>query len=55
MFRWRGGTHQKGNVSIVEKNGHTILTSHVGDAVFHVLDVDKVGIQDAIWYDYIPA
>jgi len=55
MFRWGGGTHQDGDVSIVEKNGHTILTSKVDSTVFHTLDIDKVGIQDSIIYDWIPA
>jgi len=39
----------------VEKNGHTILTSKIGSTVFQTLDVDAVGIQDSIWYDWIPA
>ncbi|UEM07260.1 hypothetical protein JL101_032725 (plasmid) [Skermanella rosea] len=37
------------NVDIVERNGHTIVTSSQLDGtVFHVMDLDAVGIQNNI-------
>jgi Ca2+-binding RTX toxin-like protein len=53
LFRWGGGDHQDGDVSIVEQNGHTILTSKIGDTVFQTLDVDAIGIQGSISYDWM--
>jgi hypothetical protein len=42
------------SVTSVERNGHTIFTTKVVEtgAVVHTLDVDAVGIQDRVYFDY---
>jgi hypothetical protein len=40
------GWHSQANVSVVEKNGHTIITSsETNGTVFHVLDIDAVNVN----------
>ena len=49
-----GGYGPETEVTAVETGGHTIFTTKVVStgAVVHTLDVDAVGIQDQVYFDY---